>query len=461
MFNPMAPLFLVLLLIQSPPPADAQQFRKAMFPHRSVGLCFWDRSQVSNLTPPTTILQEITSYNSSHGLSGSNAVSMDDFPTEPGGDPTPVGDIGNAWYDWVHVFSGTDAWSSTFYSLMDQYPIVIVKTGYPATQYMSSPDSITAYQNQWRIIINYMRNRPQNFFVITTNYPAATDGHASRDAYSNQFCTWAKDVLAEGNDSFGPFPSNVYVFDWFHMLASSSDGYCDPVYGSFDEGPGGDHPSNAAVALIDPALVQQVYDAAIAYEGGPLAVTWSGPPTLTGNLRNRVEVAWQTLSEINTYRFYVQKGGQTWQTIDSVNAGGTSLTKRLYAVTDSNVSAGTWTYRIKEVDLDGTIHYSETATTALLSIASDPVVRAYALEQNFPNPFNPATTIQYALPNAANVKLTVFNVLGQETATLVDEPRPAGIHTVRFDGSRLASGLYFYRLQAGTYVEMKKLVLIR
>jgi hypothetical protein len=150
-----------------------------------------------------------------------------------------------------------------------------------------------------------------------------------------------------------------------------------------------------------------------------------------------------------------------WNTIDSVNAGGTSLSKRVYAVTDSSVSAGTWVYRIKEVDLNGAVHYSETATTALLSIASSPVVTAYALEQNFPNPFNPSTTIQYALPNAGDVRLTVFNVLGQEAATLVNENKPAGTYSVQFDASRLASGLYFYRLQAGSYVEMKKLVLLK
>jgi hypothetical protein len=456
------PILMVLLLALAPALVPAQQYRSAMFPHRSVGLCLWDRSQVSNLTPPTTIPKEIASYNSSHGFSGSSAVSMVDFPGEPGGNPLPDGDLGNAWYDWVHVFSGSDAWSSTFYSLMDQYPVVIVKTGYPATQYMSSSDSITSYQNEWRTIINYMRSRPQNFFVITTNYPAATDGHSTRDEYSNVFSTWAKDTLATGNDSFGPFPANVYVLDWFHMIASSTDGYCDPVYGSGSEGPGGDHPSNAAVAVIDPQSVQQIYDAAIAYENGPLAVTWAGPPSLTGNLRNRVQVSWETLSEINTYRFYAQKTqGQLWGTIDSVNAGGTSLSKRLYAITDSNVTAGTWVYRIKEVDLDGTIHYSETASTTLLSVASAPVVTAYALEQNYPNPFNPNTTIQYALPSVSDVKLTVFNLLGQEVATLVNENKPAGTYTVSFNGSRCASGLYFYRLQAGTFVEIKQLVLVK
>jgi hypothetical protein len=432
-----------------------------MFPHRSVGLCFWDRSQVSNLTPPTTMLKEVASYNSSHSLSGSSAVHMVNFPTEPGGDPTPVGDIGNAWYDWVNVFSGADAWSSTFYSLMNQYPVVIVKTGYPATQYMNTADSITAYQSQWRRIIGYMRNRPQNFFVITTNYPAATDGHAQRDAYSNQFCTWAKNVLAEGNDSFGPFPPNVLVFDWFHMLASSTDGYCDPVYGSFDEGPGGDHPSNAAVAVIDPAFIQQIFDAAIAYEGGALAATWAGPPTVTENAGTGVVVKWETLSETNTYRFYVQRQGTAWVTIDSVDAGGTSLSRRQYAVTDATVPAGTWTYRIKELDRSGAVHYSQTVSATVTAIPADVHVTAYGLEQNYPNPFNPVTTIRFALPVAGNVTLKVFNLLGQETATLVNEIRPAGEYSVPFNGSGLSSGMYFYRLQAGSFVDIKSLLLLR
>jgi hypothetical protein len=455
-------LFLMIpLLILAPVLAPAQLFRSAMFPHRSVGLCFWDRSQVSNLTPPTTIPKEIAGYNSSHGFSGSTAVSMVDFPTNPGGDPTPTGDIGNAWYDWVNVFSGADAWSSTFYSLMDQYPIVVVKTGYPATQYMSSTDSITSYQRQWRTIIGSMRSRPQNFFVITTNYPAATDGHATRDEYSNQFSTWAKTVLAAGNDSFGPFPRNVYVLDWFHMLASAGDGYCDPVYASLNEGPGGDHPSNAAVAVIDPAFVRQIYDAAIAYERNPLAAIWAGPPSLAGNHRDRVRVAWETLSEINTYRFYVERRGTTWKTVDSVNGGGTSASKRQYAVTDSNVTDGTWMYRIKEVDLDGTFQYSPPVSTTVLAYAPELSVTAYALEQNFPNPFNPNTTIQYALPVPSRVHLAVFNALGQETAVLVDEEKPAGTYTVQFNGSRFASGLYFYRLQAGSFVRMKSFVLLK
>ena len=83
------------------------------------------------------------------------------------------------------------------------------------------------------------------------------------------------------------------------------------------------------------------------------------------------------------------------------------------------------------------------------------------LEENFPNPFNPSTSIRYALPNKLHVTLTVFNTLGQQVATLVNEVQEAGYHEVRFDGSGLASGVYFYRLRAGDFVQSRKLVLLK
>jgi hypothetical protein len=84
-----------------------------------------------------------------------------------------------------------------------------------------------------------------------------------------------------------------------------------------------------------------------------------------------------------------------------------------------------------------------------------------ALFQNFPNPFNPSTTIRYRLPVASHVTLTVYNTLGQLIAMRVNENEAAGVHDVKFDGSGLASGLYFYRLRAGSYSESKKFVIIR
>lgn len=83
------------------------------------------------------------------------------------------------------------------------------------------------------------------------------------------------------------------------------------------------------------------------------------------------------------------------------------------------------------------------------------------LAQNYPNPFNPSTTIRYALPARTNVTLTVFNTLGQSVATLVNGSESTGTHEVRFDGSGLASGVYFYQLRAGEYLTVKKLLLVR
>ena len=96
-----------------------------------------------------------------------------------------------------------------------------------------------------------------------------------------------------------------------------------------------------------------------------------------------------------------------------------------------------------------------------VDLSSPPAPEAFVLEQNFPNPFNPSTTIRYALPERSHVTLSVYNTVGQLVATLVDGEEEAGYHRADFDGSRVASGVYFYRLQAGTFVRTMRSMLLR
>jgi hypothetical protein len=85
----------------------------------------------------------------------------------------------------------------------------------------------------------------------------------------------------------------------------------------------------------------------------------------------------------------------------------------------------------------------------------------YSLSQSYPNPLNPSTTIKYELPKSSMMTLRVYDMLGREVSVLVDERKDAGVHEVKFDGTNLASGVYFYRLHAGDFTQTKQLLLLR
>jgi hypothetical protein len=96
------------------------------------------------------------------------------------------------------------------------------------------------------------------------------------------------------------------------------------------------------------------------------------------------------------------------------------------------------------------------------SIGEDHEIPArLTLDQNYPNPFNPETMIRFALPEQADVRLTVYNLTGQKVATLIDDQRPPGWHMVRFDASGLSSGLYFYRIHAGSHMLSRQMMLVK
>ena len=190
-----------------------------------------------------------------------------------------------------------------------------------------------------------------------------------------------------------------------------------------------------------------------------------------------VRLEWTTLSELNNYGFYVEKryqGDSAWSQLQNsfVPGHGTTLEPHQYSFADSNTANGVWQYRLKEVDLGGATVYSEPIQVNVLTDVREVVPVQFALLQNFPNPFNPTTSISYALPTSSTITLKVYNALGQEIVTLVDQTQSAGYHEAVWNGrnnggANVSSGIYFYRLEAksstGTeeFVQLKKMTLLK
>lgn len=171
---------------------------------------------------------------------------------------------------------------------------------------------------------------------------------------------------------------------------------------------------------------------------------------------NNVQLNWSTASEINNQGFDIQRKtyNSEFESVGFVGGAGTTTETRNYSFTDE-VSNGTYTYRLKQMDFDGTFEYSN-------EIEVDVNIPAvYALEQNYPNPFNPSTTINFSLANEGFVKLAVYNTLGQEVMTLVNEVKESGAHSVTFDASLLTSGAYFYKLETAQFSQTKKMLLTK
>jgi len=147
----------------------------------------------------------------------------------------------------------------------------------------------------------------------------------------------------------------------------------------------------------------------------------------------------------------------SWAKIGFVVGHGTTNTPQQYSFTENVESAGTYSYRLKQIDHNGAFVYSQEVNVAVGSVPN-----VLALGQNYPNPFNPSTNIQFTVPSDGRSVLKVYNTLGQEVATLFDGVTTAGaIHQVEFNASNLASGTYFSRLEYGGKVQMKKMLLLK
>jgi hypothetical protein len=169
---------------------------------------------------------------------------------------------------------------------------------------------------------------------------------------------------------------------------------------------------------------------------------------------SQVELRWKTETEVNNYGFYIERSNDIsdWTAIGFVEGHGNSNSPKQYNFNDNDINqTGTYYYRLKQIDFDGTIEYFN-----IVSVKIE-IPNKYYLSQNFPNPFNPETRISFTLPEKQLVSLRVYNMLGELVEELVNGPREAGSYTITFDASNLSSGIYIYRIQTDNFAENKKM----
>lgn len=190
----------------------------------------------------------------------------------------------------------------------------------------------------------------------------------------------------------------------------------------------------------------------------PVELTSFTASIIDGN----VLLNWVTATELNNSGFEIERLKDSkiqklneWEKVGFVNGNGTTTEIHNYSFVDENPAEGKYFYRLKQIDFDGSFEYSN-----IIEVFNK-MILDFTLEQNFPNPFNPTTKLSWQSPISSQQTLIIYDVLGNEVTTLVDEFRQAGKYEFNFDASGLSSGIYFYKLRAGKFIETKKMILIK
>ena len=179
--------------------------------------------------------------------------------------------------------------------------------------------------------------------------------------------------------------------------------------------------------------------------------------------QNSVQLSWKTETEVNNYGFEIERSSnnETFTKYSFIRGSGNSNSDKHYSFTDNNLQNGTYYYRLKQLDTDGQFSYSDVVKATI-----DYTPNSFALSQNYPNPFNPSTKISWQSPVSGWQTLKVYDILGNEVATLVNEFREAGSYEVEFsanggsasgrNASQLTSGVYIYKISAGRFFGYKE-----
>jgi hypothetical protein len=288
---------------------------------------------------------------------------------------------------------------------------------------------------------NYVVDIYGNNTTSTLNYNYGV----SQSVAPNKFDLWINGTLVGDDLNKAGISNDVNLDSWMFIGQSSL--------------------SNAANIFIDDIFYTNEIPS------DPLPVELS---SFTANLFNKnILLTWETKTETNNYGFEIERSSslepgnasslpKEWEKIGFVGGSGNSNSPKGYLFIDNTLTkSGKYSYRLKQIDSDGSYSYSKEVEVDYVSVDK------FSLYQNYPNPFNPSTVISYQIPVSGRVSMKVYDILGKEIVTLVDEYKEAGRYEVEFNVGQtislsfLSSGMYFYKLQVEDYVEVKKMILAK
>ena len=300
-----------------------------------------------------------------------------------------------------------------------------------------------------------------------------TDGNNSGSGNRLQFYTWAfagGDGFAFDGNGFTSGEMTVPLNEW-HNIAIVKEG---DIYHTFLDGsPMVTNDCAGQVLPITPSwsiagrsglgLIGKIDEIKLWNRALSEAEIVSALPvelsSFTANLNsNDVEIIWKTATEVNNYGFEIERSidkDNAWEKIGFINGSGNSNNTQDYTLVDHNPPCGKLLYRLKQIDNDGLFRFSKILTVEVA------LPKNYKLDQNYPNPFNPSTTIRFALPQSTKVKITLYNILGEEVKTIIEQNFDAGLHELNINSEGLSAGVYIYRLQTDAFTAVKKMMLFK
>ena len=324
-----------------------------------------------------------------------------------------------------------------------------------------------------------LQSAPSNSSYFASLYSTATTGGGYRSRVYARPLNTGYELGFEGSGNTPVWQGVELAFNSTHLIVisyeflagpDSSKMWVDPSLSLTEPTPtlvyqnASDMPYCNAFALRQASTggVAQNPDAEI--DGIRVSTSWSDvvPVELVSfnasAIGSVVNLSWITATEINNNGFSIERqtGTSNWQTIGFVKGSGTTTAISNYNFADRNIlSQKIYSYRLKQIDFDGTFSYSKVVQV------STNLISTFELKQNYPNPFNPSTQISFSLAQNGFVTLSVFNLLGQEVKNLVNRGMEAGSHSISFDASSLQSGVYIYKLTSSGSTLTRKMMLLK